>query len=334
MVSPSSRRLGCSASSTASAPPTRSIAATRRACARAERDGDVAGAGLLRLLGLRRAPAGGGGLAGRLGAAAGASASPGAAGASGGLGLGGRRRSARAAASAACSALRSSESLAKNVRRWRSAAVRRRRRGRWAGAEGLSRGCAWADTLPAGAAAGCASAAAGASAGASAWPRGLGARAAGCASAAGRRPRWRLRRAARRGRGLGGGLRSAAGCGVSAAALGCGGLGLGRGGLRLRVGSGAAGAAAAGAVPGWARAGVPRRRPAVPAWAPARAALGAGCGSGAAGFLGGRRGRLRGRALLDCRRGRVGSLVGQAAWARGPRGGACRSSCRSLRWQE
>ena len=44
MVSPSSRRLGCSASRTASAPPTRSMAATRRACARAERDGDVAGA--------------------------------------------------------------------------------------------------------------------------------------------------------------------------------------------------------------------------------------------------------------------------------------------------
>ena len=44
MVSPSSRRLGLSASSTASWPPTRSIAATRRACARAERLGEVAGA--------------------------------------------------------------------------------------------------------------------------------------------------------------------------------------------------------------------------------------------------------------------------------------------------
>ena len=43
MVSPSSRRLGCSASRTASAPPTRSIAATSRACARAERLGEVAG---------------------------------------------------------------------------------------------------------------------------------------------------------------------------------------------------------------------------------------------------------------------------------------------------
>ena len=44
IVSPSSRRLGWSASRTASGPPTRSIAATRRACARAERLGDVAGA--------------------------------------------------------------------------------------------------------------------------------------------------------------------------------------------------------------------------------------------------------------------------------------------------
>ena len=44
IVSPSSRRLGCSASSTASGPPTRSIAAASRACARADRVGDVAGA--------------------------------------------------------------------------------------------------------------------------------------------------------------------------------------------------------------------------------------------------------------------------------------------------
>ena len=116
IVSPSSRRLGCRASRTASAPPTRSIAATRRAWARADRDGEVAGAACC------CGGWGGSRLRGRSGLAFGSGRS---------LPAGSASTSGSTASTAACSCLRSSLSFAKNVRRCRSAAVsRRRRRGR------------------------------------------------------------------------------------------------------------------------------------------------------------------------------------------------------------
>ena len=150
----------------------RSMAATSRACARAERLGEVAG-----------------GAAGCGGAAAAGAASPSAAGASSAS-----AGSGAFASTAACSCLRSSLSLAKKVRRCRSAAVsRRRRRGRspcWPPRPWPCGCCCRAGSAAGATAAGCGSA--GAAAGGSAV-----ASAAGCGSAA---PRPRLGA-------LGGGLR-------------------------------------------------------------------------------------------------------------------------------
>ena len=99
---------------------------------------DRGGEARLRARGARRArsPVPAAPAAAAAAAATAACSSPSATGCSLGLGdglLDGRRlvgRRLQSASSAACSSLRSSVSFAKNVRRWRSAAVSRRRRGR------------------------------------------------------------------------------------------------------------------------------------------------------------------------------------------------------------